>query len=167
MTQSSRPSRSYLGLLGGSAWVLCVMYSGCTGIITKETEAAWQRDFKLATLEGYTEFRGYSWDADSGVAIFQYRLPGGMRPEVASETLAAQLTGRCGPVEARPPAELVSRCPNRNGSSPRAFDEYRLQLDLSTRVVTVMWGDFDSDDEIATYSSCEEEYLGAAGQGLR
>jgi hypothetical protein len=132
--------------------------AGCDGTITQRVERDWQDTHRLALAPGYSEFRGRDISVDVGVAIFSYRL------HDASENVLDLIANRiqtnepCYRVFLRSTNEMRLRCPTRTFGF-EGFDEYAIRWHGPAELVTVMWGNFDSETEVGQqYAYFEESF---------
>jgi hypothetical protein len=152
-----------------AAWLLALalmaLMSGCNGVITADTEKAWQSLFAPALVSGYTNLRGLDYSADAGVAVFRYDLPSTIDPAAVASLLRRQIEKAQGcytPVR-ETAYEVQMRCPLQV-YSVAGFQESRALVDPKTRRVTVMAGGFDSRNEIEDYEGYAEVLYYQAGR---
>ena len=124
----------------------------CGNLINTEvdynTEQAWQRNFKEALLEGYTDFKSHCVNVDFAVYIFSYTYPATsykMSSDVI-DTLKTQLVRDY---------TVVSECSNELVlqrsiwySKCNGFDEYRFLINQKLKRITVMFANLDSRVEL-------------------
>jgi hypothetical protein len=136
-----------------------VFLAACEGYVSPEAARNVERIHRVAFVPGYSGFRLLDSSADVGVAIFSYQVPDDLAPAQALETAQAQIRQSDGCFQATRPSalEIQLRCPNRTGGG---FTEYRLTSMAGG--VTVMYGDFDSPEEVAAYSEFARAFLRAA-----
>lgn len=131
--------------------VLC----SCDSKPNPETERAWQQSFRVALIDGYTNFKGHLVDADTAVYIFSYEFPPQLKAQNVLSTLRKQISDYT--IVAESKNELVLK---RIGKSAgfQAFDEYRFLLDEQHGKITVMFASIDSPVELKNYPIFVEKF---------
>ena len=136
---------------------LCL--AGCEGHVSTEAAATVERIHQAALVPGYSSFKLLDSSADVGVAIFSYRYPDDLKPDSVLETVRLQIqeSDRCYQVAHRTEGEVQLRCFNEDGVG---FAEYRVAAQAGR--ATVMFGDFDSAEEVSAYPEYEAAFRHAA-----
>jgi hypothetical protein len=144
-------------------FALSLIAAGCNGVITSETEKAWQSYFAVAIAPGYSDFQGLDYSADAGVMIFSYRLSNESDPAVVVGLLKERIgkSRSCYRPVLETAYQLQMRCPTET-YGVQGFDEYRIAVDATGHRVTVMVGGFDSRVEVEDYPAFERIFLARA-----
>lgn len=120
----------------------------CNSKPSADIEQKWQQSFKVALIEGCSEFKGYFVDSDTAVYIFAYQLPPQMTPKQAFSILREQINTYRKVSETS--NELIMQRPSAP-QKPELFDEYRFFINERDGKVTVMFASIDSPSEIKNY----------------
>jgi hypothetical protein len=102
-------------------------------LVVAGARPTWRLEYSEGLLPGHSDLQCEQWDYDSSVIVFSYRLPEGVKPETALDTLEEQ-TSRgpwrqgsqplqsCWERRVRRPGYLLTVCDNRGIGSPSAWE---------------------------------------------
>ena len=114
---------------------------------SRDTAAAWERNFDEGIVPGYTDFQGHWLNADIGAYIFSYRCPDAPTLEQLFSDLVRKNPDFM--IYSKTSDELALRQPV-TSSTPDGFNEWRFVFRPKTRRMTVMYANLD--DEQAAHS---------------
>ena len=152
LTLAERPYPALLSIVCGAT-----ILTGCDAFVGCEAAANVEKAHREALIAGYSDFELLDWNTDVGADTFGCKPPPGFGHAKVLETIRAQIidSDGCFRETLRTDREVQLRCPYSGGG----FAEYRFRS--HDAYVVVMFGDFDSPDELARYPLFEASFRDA------